>query len=116
MTVDRASSLNAANLVYFNDKLEIAYERNLIQTGIAVLNELQKSTYPDSTFVKLKKKKVAKTETASDSNWKCQNCFTDIWVQKRSGPNGRHTLCNRCGIRWKRNSHLELPFPPTNKI
>lgn len=47
----------------------------------------------------------------SPSNPVCTHCGatkTPLW---RKGPNGRNTLCNACGTRWKRSGSLALRRP-----
>eukprot|EP00170_Pyropia_yezoensis_P006891 contig_28141_g6913 len=38
---------------------------------------------------------------ASSEPWECQRCTVTSTTCRRSGPGGRSTLCNACGLRWK---------------
>jgi len=37
-----------------------------------------------------------------DSIFECDFCRTNTTPEKRTGPRGRKTLCNRCGLKWKK--------------
>ena len=40
------------------------------------------------------------------SGFSCESCHTTTSCEWRRGPNGRNTLCNRCGLRYKKDNHL----------
>jgi hypothetical protein len=35
-------------------------------------------------------------------NWRCVECNTHNTPERRKGPKGDKSLCNRCGIRWSK--------------
>lgn len=39
--------------------------------------------------------------------FRCDWCFTDNTPERRSGPDGRRTLCNACGLRYYRVAKME---------
>lgn len=54
----------------------------------------------------------AKLSSASSiSSNICRNCGTGDTSQWRVGPEGKNTLCNGCGIRWKRRGDPGLKLP-----
>eukprot|EP01119_Soliformovum_irregulare_P008308 TRINITY_DN21438_c0_g1_i2.p1 TRINITY_DN21438_c0_g1~~TRINITY_DN21438_c0_g1_i2.p1 ORF type:complete len:161 (-),score=41.51 TRINITY_DN21438_c0_g1_i2:91-573(-) len=48
-------------------------------------------------------KKNWSNEASSDRiSWSCTNCHCNRSSTKRKGPDGTQTLCNACGIYWRR--------------
>lgn len=43
-------------------------------------------------------------------DWRCSDCATNVTSVRRSGPNGKKSLCNRCGLKWgRREKETEHP-------
>ncbi len=45
------------------------------------------------------------------AGWKCEACGTDTTPERRAGPAGRNSMCNRCGLKYakaKKRHRLEL--------
>lgn len=40
------------------------------------------------------------------AGWRCRHCGTDKTPQRREGPEGRSTLCNACGVRYRQGRLL----------
>ncbi|GAB0498629.1 hypothetical protein MMPV_009975 [Pyropia vietnamensis] len=44
---------------------------------------------------------AAPASAATQEPWECQRCAVTSTPCKRNGPNGKKTLCNACGLKWK---------------
>ncbi|KAI8091039.1 uncharacterized protein B0P05DRAFT_568982 [Gilbertella persicaria] len=51
--------------------------------------------------------KYKQTNAKEDGSHKCAYCSTRTTVMWRAGPGGHGTLCNSCGIQWKRGDILK---------
>lgn len=49
--------------------------------------------------------KIKKDPNRYWPNWECANCGTNVTPERRSGPQGRASLCNSCGIKYYRPLH-----------
>ncbi|RCV42649.1 hypothetical protein SETIT_9G232500v2 [Setaria italica] len=47
------------------------------------------------------------------AGWRCRHCGTDKTPQRREGPEGRSTLCNACGVRY-RSGRLVPEYRPAS--
>lgn len=76
----------------------VVNSRNIPGTSVLVNKDA-----PAPTCVRRKKKrKHSSSVTDEFSGWACERCKTNSTPERRSGPNGRRTLCNRCGLKWAR--------------
>ncbi|RLN40831.1 uncharacterized protein C2845_PM01G40750 [Panicum miliaceum] len=50
---------------------------------------------------------------ATPAGWWCRHCGTDRTPQRREGPEGRSTLCNACGVRY-RSGRLVPEYRPAS--
>lgn len=44
--------------------------------------------------------------------WRCANCGTPFTPERRKGPLGSNSLCNKCGIRWAKEENMKKRAPP----
>lgn len=58
-----------------------------------------------------KKKKVKVWQ-----NWNCQECGTNETPERRSGPNGLVSLCNACGIKWRKSMKKQTEVKPSERM
>eukprot|EP01119_Soliformovum_irregulare_P025216 TRINITY_DN9278_c0_g1_i1.p1 TRINITY_DN9278_c0_g1~~TRINITY_DN9278_c0_g1_i1.p1 ORF type:complete len:125 (-),score=22.29 TRINITY_DN9278_c0_g1_i1:264-638(-) len=65
--------------------------------------------------IELKKIAVASSHHETVRNWTCENCKAQTAPTKRKGPHGTQTLCNACGIYWRRYSKNRPPEYFANK-
>lgn len=53
------------------------------------------------------KKFKKKSQTIYFNSWQCFNCFTSQTPMRRCGPDGKNSLCNACGLYWKKHHHFK---------
>jgi hypothetical protein len=61
--------------------------------------EQQLDSFNNSKYSFGKRKKNSKK---LQGQYICEGCGTNKTPQWRPGPNGKNTLCNACGVRWKK--------------
>jgi hypothetical protein len=61
---------------------------------------VQSITFVHNYYINYQIEKKARKTTYF--NFICDFCETTDTTQPRMGPGGKGTLCNRCGIRWKK--------------
>lgn len=79
--------VGAANIHYFMPPRKLKVLMQQEQTTFVLVPE-------DGTKLNGYKERHVRT------NWSCNECGRKSTPQMRAGPDGKHTLCNRCGIRW----------------
>ncbi len=57
------------------------------------------SVYTAASFAK---PSAAPRAISPDDGWRCSWCAARTTPERRSGPQGRRTLCNSCGLRWRK--------------
>lgn len=65
------------------------------------------------TTIQAKKAKTVskKVDQLPHKLWTCDNCkLEDLPKRRRPGPNGKASLCNRCGIIWRESGEPPIPF------
>jgi hypothetical protein len=69
-------------------------------------------------ILKRKKSKYTKNKFTRDGStlrhiegFVCRWCVTSVTSETRKGPEGGHTLCNACGIKWSNYNKRLAPLP-----
>lgn len=60
--------------------------------------------------------KIIKTNMPQVVTLVCQMCETTKTPQWRCGPNGTNTLCNRCGLKWRKGRRGTMGLIQPNEV
>ena len=118
-SVKGTSKNSESKVIVLRDRknnIKNAEKSNLYQDGKSQeLKRKRTSTTTAGTETKLKRSKIdpiAKENVKRKECLICQRTETPKW---RQGPKGPNTLCNSCGVKWKRGQ-ITIPLSPESPV
>jgi len=102
----RAQAILLESIPFYSEE-QIKYVQDYIDSEVKELETIKNKTKSTNISNSVRPKTRKRRIPSSSIEQKCVKCSTTDSSTWRSGPMGKRTLCNRCGLRWAKENKEE---------